>query len=541
MNYPFAALVGQPQMRQALLLAACDPSLSVLLEGEKGSAKTTAARALAELLPEGAPFVNLPIGTSEERLLGGLDLDKALAGQPALKPGLLSQAHGGVLYIDEVNLLAPHLTDALLDVVVSGVGRLEREGFSLEYPARFVLLASMNPEEGRLRPQLYDRFALKVAVRGLADPAERALALARRLAFEADPAGFRAEWAEAQAALKQSLAEARGRLARLALGEELLLEISQRVAALGVPSLRADLALAKAARALAAWEGREGVDWALVEAVWPLVLPEQPSPPPPEAPPPPPPEAREALEQVLPPKKPPHPLRLEGGSLRQGSQNHPHGEAVRAVPEPHPERLELRASLLHAGLRGAERLERQDLHARLEVGRRGQRLLLVVDASGSLAAEARMAWAKGALLSLLEGGSEEVGLITFRGLEARLTLPFTRDQEAARRALEHLPTGGRTPLAAALALARAHLDGRTRLVLVTDGRANVPHQGGDPWAEALALAQSLQAPAVVLDVEEGPALGRARALAQAMGARYARLSDLSDHALLLRFPEEGSA
>ncbi|MDW8091844.1 MAG: ATP-binding protein, partial [Meiothermus sp.] len=140
MNYPFAALVGQEAMRLALLLAATDPGLSVLLQGEKGSAKTTAARALAELLPEGAPFVNLPIGTGEERLLGGLDLEKALAGQPALKPGLLSQAHGGVLYIDEVNLLAPHLTDALLDVVVSGVGRLEREGFSLEYPARFVLL-----------------------------------------------------------------------------------------------------------------------------------------------------------------------------------------------------------------------------------------------------------------------------------------------------------------------------------------------------------------------------------------------------------------
>ncbi|RMH53604.1 MAG: hypothetical protein D6684_11915 [Deinococcus-Thermus bacterium] len=273
MNYPFAALVGQETMRLALLLAATDPGLSVLLQGEKGSAKTTAARALAELLPEGAPFVNLPIGTGEERLLGGLDLEKALAGQPALKPGLLSQAHGGVLYIDEVNLLAPHLTDALLDVVASGVGRLEREGFSLEYPARFVLLASMNPEEGRLRPQLYDRFALKVSVQSLKDPTERAEALRRRLAFEADPAGFRRAWDEAQAGLRAQLTKARARLGALTLPQELLQGISERVAALGVGSLRADLALAKAARALAAWEGRDGVAWEQVAAVWPLVLP----------------------------------------------------------------------------------------------------------------------------------------------------------------------------------------------------------------------------------------------------------------------------
>nr|WP_243455094.1 VWA domain-containing protein [Meiothermus sp. CFH 77666] len=527
-------------MRLALLLAALDPSLSVLLQGEKGSAKTTAARALAELLPEGAPFVNLPIGAGEERLLGGLDLDKALAGQPALKPGLIHQAHGGVLYCDEINLLAPHLTDALLDVVASGVGRLEREGFSLEYPARFVLLASMNPEEGRLRPQLYDRFALKVGVQGLADPAERALALKRRLAFEADPASFRAQWAEAQEALRLRLGRARSRLSALELAEDLLLEIGQRVAALEVGSLRADLALAKAARALAAWEERTEVSWAEVEAVWPLVLPEHPSPPPkPQTPPSPPVPPEPAPEQVFAPKTPAHALRLEGPSLRQGrGPTAPRGPQVRAVPEPEPRRLELRASLLHAGLRGASRIERQDLHERIEQTQSGQRLLLVVDASGSLAAEARIAWAKGALLRLLEEGAEEVGLITFRGAEARLILPFTRDLEAAKQALEHLPTGGRTPLAAALALAREHLDERTRLVLITDGRANLAHRGGDPWAEALEEAQRITRPAAVLDVEAGPhPLGRARHLAQAMGARYARLDDLSDHTVLLRLEE----
>jgi magnesium chelatase subunit D len=163
-GYPFAAIVGQPDLKLALMLASVDWRLSVLLKGDKGSGKSTAARALADILPPGAPFVNLPIGTTEDRLLGGLDLSQALQGQASLKRGLVHEAHGGVLYIDEVNLLSDSLTDALLDVASSGRHYMERDGFSASAEARFVLLGSMNIEEGALRPQLLDRFALSLDV-----------------------------------------------------------------------------------------------------------------------------------------------------------------------------------------------------------------------------------------------------------------------------------------------------------------------------------------------------------------------------------------
>src|ERR1700761_4357013 len=188
--YPFSAIVGQEQMKLALLLAAVDWRISVLLRGDKGAGKTTAARGLAALLPAPAPFINLPIGATEDRLLGGLDLERALKGEPILKPGLLSEAHGGVLYVDEVNLLPGHLGDALLDVAASGVNFMEREGLSASHPAEFVLLGSMNPEEGTLRPQLLDRFALSVMVSAPVDPEQRLEVVSSRIAFERDPHGF---------------------------------------------------------------------------------------------------------------------------------------------------------------------------------------------------------------------------------------------------------------------------------------------------------------------------------------------------------------
>src|SRR6202789_2367244 len=151
--YPFSAIVGQDEMKLALLLAAVDWRISVVLRGEKGAGKTPAAAGLATLLPHPSPFINLPIGATEDRLLGGLHLERALKGDPALKPGLLSEAHGGVLYVDEINLLPGHLGDALLDAASSGVNVVEREGFSASHAAEFVLLGSMNPEEGSLRPQ----------------------------------------------------------------------------------------------------------------------------------------------------------------------------------------------------------------------------------------------------------------------------------------------------------------------------------------------------------------------------------------------------
>src|ERR1700722_426467 len=197
-GYPFAAIVGQPDLKLALLLASVDWRLSVLLKGDKGSGKSTAARGLADILPAGAPFVNLPIGTTEDRLLGGLDLSLAFQSQAALKRGLIHEAHNGVLYIDEVNLLSDSLTDALLDVASSGRHYVERDGFSAFGEAKFILLGSMNIEEGGLRPQLLDRFALSLDVEAPTTVEDRVLIVESRLRFDADPAAFCATFEKEQ-------------------------------------------------------------------------------------------------------------------------------------------------------------------------------------------------------------------------------------------------------------------------------------------------------------------------------------------------------
>ena len=258
-QFPFAALVGLETLKLALQLAAIDHRLSVVVRGDKGAGKSTAARGLAALLEGNAPFVTLPIGATEDRLLGGLDVEKALRGEPSLKRGLLAEANGGVLYIDEVNLLPDHLADALLDAVASGVHIVEREGFSASQAADFVLLGSMNPEEGALRPQLLDRFALAVDVEAPSDVAIRCEVLERRLAFDRDPEAFDRAWREAQRSVASALAAAKARIAGVAVPREMLHYVATRVAEHDVKSLRADLAVVRASRAHAAFDGADAV------------------------------------------------------------------------------------------------------------------------------------------------------------------------------------------------------------------------------------------------------------------------------------------
>ena len=271
--FPFSALAGQPALRLALLLVAIDPGIGgVLVEGPRGTAKSTAARSLAELLP-GSAFVPLPLGASLEHLVGTLDLDEALAGHAVrFRPGLLARADGGVLYVDEVNLLPDLLVDALLDAAASGMHVVERDGVSQAHAARFALIGTMNPEEGALRPQLLDRFGLDVALDNLTDPAVREAAVRDRLAFDTDPAAFRTRHGAALRELTGRLAHARQRAPTLDSGDTVFARVTTLCLAARVDGLRADLVLLRAARALAAWEEASAVTPAHVDQVAELVL-----------------------------------------------------------------------------------------------------------------------------------------------------------------------------------------------------------------------------------------------------------------------------
>lgn len=285
--FPLSALVGQEALVEALLVNAVAPDVGgVLVRGERGTAKSTAVRALAPLLPpvpaavgqpwcfapgeaapsgvvaadaaieqRPAPLVELPLGATLDRLVGALDLGRALAGEQAFEAGLLARAHRGILYVDEVNLLPDHLVDALLDAAASGVARVEREAVSVSHAARFLLVGTMNVEEGELRPQLLDRFGLGVEVRAPRDRAVRAEIVRRRLAFERDPAAFAARFATDETALRTRIADARALLPSVRLPERELLRITGACAELEIDGVRGDIVCARAARAIAALEG----------------------------------------------------------------------------------------------------------------------------------------------------------------------------------------------------------------------------------------------------------------------------------------------
>ncbi|WP_328367064.1 putative cobaltochelatase [Streptomyces sp. NBC_00445] len=292
--FPFTAVVGQDDLRLALLLNAVSPAVGgVLVRGEKGTAKSTAVRALSVLLPAvdvvagcrfscdpGAPdpgcpdgphetgrgttrparMVELPVGASEDRLVGALDIERALAeGVKAFEPGLLADAHRGILYVDEVNLLHDHLVDLLLDAAAMGASYVEREGVSVRHAARFLLVGTMNPEEGELRPQLLDRFGLTVEVAASREPEQRVEVVRRRLAYDDDPAGFAARWADEEAAVRQRIVAARELLPSVLLGDGALRQIAATCAAFEVDGMRADIVMARTATALAAWAGRTEV------------------------------------------------------------------------------------------------------------------------------------------------------------------------------------------------------------------------------------------------------------------------------------------
>ncbi|MGA9872305.1 MAG: magnesium chelatase subunit D family protein [Rhodococcus sp. (in: high G+C Gram-positive bacteria)] len=282
-GYPFTAVVGQDQLRLSLILCAVHPGIGgVLVRGEKGTAKSTVVRALAALLPavedeqgaRPARLVELPVGATEDRVVGSLDLEKVLRdGERAFQPGLLAAAHRGVLYVDEVNLLHDHLVDVLLDAAAMGRVHIERDGVSHSHPAQFVLVGTMNPEEGELRPQLLDRFGLAVEVTASREVDTRMNVVRRRLNYERDPFAFADEYAEADADIARRIVEARARIDAVVLDDVELRRIAALCASFDVDGMRADLVLARTATAHAAWRGAEAVQEEDVRVAAELALP----------------------------------------------------------------------------------------------------------------------------------------------------------------------------------------------------------------------------------------------------------------------------
>jgi magnesium chelatase subunit D len=623
-RYPFTAIVGQEAMKLALLLNAINPRIGgVLIRGQKGTAKSTAVRGLAALLPEidvvdecrfrCAPdastprcaecgsqqvshrepvaLVELPIGATEDRVLGTLDIERALsAGERHFEPGLLARANRGLLYVDEVNLLPDHLVDALLDAAASGVNRVERDGVSFSHPSSFVLVGTMNPEEGELRPQLLDRFGLAVDIATRPSTAERAEVVRRRIGFERDPVTFAANWQTAERSERERIRSAQQLLPLVELEDRLLELIAQICSTFDVDGLRADIVIYKTAVTLAAYAGRYVATIDDIRGAAELALPHR--------------RRRQPFDQVgldvqtlddvirnfsdadEPPDSPPSPPDGDdspsgphgdrGGASSQPDDSHvfeigaapdirlarpgesapratggwsrtrarsiegPRGRHIRTTDRPTAS-IDVFATLRTAATRHrAFEVQRDDLRFKVRALPAGSLSVFLVDASGSMAARRRMAVAKGAVLHLLMHAyqtREEVALIAFRGTEASVVLPPTSSIDLASSRLADLPTGGQTPLALGLRRAAALLEhhrtkrtatGLRRLIVISDGRANVPLSvGGDAYADALHASQRIRTErvqSVVVDTEDGPVrLGRARTLAASLNADYVPL------------------
>jgi magnesium chelatase subunit D len=650
-TFPFSAVVGSEDMALALILTTISPEVGgVLVRGEKGTAKTTMVRALAHVLPsisviEGCRFscdpsdpdpscpdgphdhqvatsrptrlVELPVGATEDRVIGSLDLRQALGvGQVVYEPGLLAAAHRGILYVDEVNLLHDHLVDLLLDAAAMGRSTVEREGVSVTHAARLILIGTMNPEEGELRPQLLDRFGLTVEIAAPRDPDLRAEVIRRRMAFDRDPGSFIAGYAENEDRLRSRIIAARSLLSSVSLGDHQLATIARVCGAFEVDGMRADIVTARAAAAHAAWQGRCEISKLDIRAAARLALPHRRRRNPFDAPG----LDEELLDRLLDEEPDPDPSPpggggpstssgdnddspstssvhskaaqvngqkemhepVEGASTSSAHANAPtrifsakeayrtrlftapgtgtgeagqrsravtsSGRTVGAIPANHDRgRLHLTATIRAAaphqyarGRRPAQqlRLTSPDLRLAVMEGRESNLVLLVVDASGSMAARRRMEAVKTAALSLLLDAyqrRDKIGLITFRGADATLALPPTSSIETAARRLHELPTGGRTPLAEGLICAAETLrlerirDPRRRplLVLVTDGRAT---HGPDPVARSRLIADQLRRSGVaslVIDCESGRmSLGLAQTLSIHLGAQYLTVDEV---------------
>ena len=626
---PFAALVGQEKLKKALILNAINPSLlGLLIRGERGTAKSTAVRALAELLPEiqvvMCPFscspedpslqcdmcnekwqrceelpcekrkmrvVELPLGATEDRVVGSVDIERALReGIKALQPGILADVNRGVLYIDEVNLLDDHLVDILLDSAAMGVNTIEREGVSLSHPSRFILVGTMNPEEGELRPQLLDRFGLAVDINGAKEPEERVEIIKRVEEFEADPAQFCHRYENQQKKLRERIVKAEKLLPKVRVSEELLHKIAEICLSVGVDGHRADFLIARTAKSIAAYDRRIEVKKEDIKEAAEFVLLHRMRRKPFEEPPP----FQQEVERIIGDEKQKQETEdqldadTQQGEVQQdsrpdqdsGQSQQPGAEKVFGIGEQRKAKLEakqdkkerlgsgrraktrsshrgsyvkarvpegktsdiavdatLRASIVR---KGNLEIEQEDFREKVRERKVSSVIVFVVDASGSMGAMRRMEAAKGAVMALLEEAyqkRDKVAFVAFRREKADVLLPPTPSVQLAASYLKELPTGGKTPLPDGLYKGLETLKKEIRkdgniipiMVLVTDGKGNVPVRSS-VRQEALSLAAEIKDRGinlVVIDSGNGLLnLGYSREIAETAGGQYHSLPEL---------------
>jgi magnesium chelatase subunit D len=680
--FPFSALVGQELLKAALLLNAVNPNISgVLVRGDKGTAKSTAVRALAALLPEleevsdcpchcspsdltrmcadclarlqageklpvqksRVRVVDLPLNATEDRLVGSIDFEHALkTGKKKFLHGILAEANRGIIYIDEVNLLEDHLVDILLDTAVTGINIVEREGVSFCHPSRYILIATMNPEEGEIRPQLLDRFGLCVTVTGMNDAVSRVVIAKLREEFDNDSEAFMARWRPVEDRVREKIIKGRELLPQVGISGAQLEQITMITLRNLASGHRADLLMEKTSRTIAALEGRDKVTDEDIKLAAGLVLAHR---------------ARTVVEMEQEQKReaaaseteeqagleeteskqsgesqgkpsrarqkkqegeqgaterPPQPnpmnaddisgrgqdpgqdqvfkigapvnistkdirfardtlKRNQSGRRTRSRTSNRTGRYVRATSQRLNDDIALDATLRAAApfqrsrrkSRLAVRIEEPDIREKIRMKKTSNLLLFVVDASGSMGTRL-MTETKGAIFALLLEAyqkRDKVGLIAFRGMKSELLLPPTNSIELAKKCLEELPTGGKTPLGHGLLSAYQVLSrelGRESnllplMIVVTDGRANVGlyqdkyyegPQFGDIYREIYEICELIRheqrVRSLVIDAEEKRlgSFGRSKKLAQALKAKYFILEELAKDGILKTIERE---
>lgn len=602
--FPFSAIAGQQKAKKALILNVINPAIGgVLLSGEKGTAKSTLVRALAEVMGD-MSVINLPLNVTEDRLVGSIDLKKAVKeGRKTLEEGLLKKAHHNFLYIDEVNLLSEHIVNILLEVSSTGVNFIEREGISYAHPSEFIFAGSMNPEEGVLRAQFIDRFGLYVEMKGEEDISVRTEIMKRRLKYENNPKGFCKEWETKDNELKITIENAKERLPEIKVYTESLYFAARLSKEGGCAGNRAEIILMETAKALAALEGKERVEEKDIKEAAFYVLPHRIR------------QAIEIEEENTQEEKERQPEEICQGKGREEQERYQSKKDTASDDTPpaesnvtedvgeeeeiveaqgiYPKNLiikmepERTTELLGSGKRSKVRahstrgryvkyriphgkikdiafdatlriaaysqknrtrdgqflcIRPEDFREKVREKRTGATILFVVDASGSMGAGKRMGIVKSAVLSLLNDAyqkRDKVGVIAFRKQEAQVLLNITRSVDLAQKCLNRLPTGGKTPLA--LGLYRAfellkaermkNKDILQYLILVSDGRANIPLSGTNSFEDALEIAGKFpgeKIKSMVLDTESGYIqYGFAEKLSKIMDSQYVKIDTKS--------------